>query len=71
MVWQEALRMHPTVIQHARQAEADVTLGGKYTLPKGTLILICQLILAHSEETWGSDVMAFRPERMEARMHST
>lgn len=65
MVWQEALRLHPTVIGHVRQAEADVTLGGKYSIPRGTLLVISQLMLAHNEDTWGSDVMDFRPERME------
>ena len=65
MVWQEALRLHPTVPGHIRQAETDITLGGKYKVPAGGLVIISQLMFAHSEEFWGSDVMSFRPERME------
>ena len=65
MVWQEALRLHPTVTIHYRQAEVDTTLGGKYKLPAGSIVTISQLMLAHSEEIWGPDAMSFSPERME------
>ena len=65
MVWQEALRLHPTVTIHFRQAEVDTTLGGKYKLPAGSIVTISQLMLAHSEEIWGPDAMSFSPERME------
>ena len=40
MVWQEALRFHPTVAQFGRVAEVDTTLGGKYKLPAGSLVTI-------------------------------
>ncbi|CAL1145996.1 unnamed protein product [Cladocopium goreaui] len=65
MVWQEALRFHPTVIHFGRQAEVDTTLGGKYKLPAGSIVTISHCMLTHSEEIWGPDVMSFSPERME------
>ena len=65
MVWQEALRLHPTLFHFPRAAEADTTLGGKYNIPAGAVVFTLQGILAHSEEVWGKDSMTFRPERME------
>eukprot|EP00438_Fugacium_kawagutii_P011933 Skav206749 [mRNA] locus=scaffold1022:154672:156748:+ [translate_table: standard] len=65
MVWQEALRFHPTVPFIPRQAEVDTTLGGKYKITAGSIVSVHQMTLAHSEEVWGPDVMSFIPERME------
>eukprot|EP00438_Fugacium_kawagutii_P022838 Skav230313 [mRNA] locus=scaffold430:221924:224065:+ [translate_table: standard] len=65
MVWQEALRFHPTVPAMARQAEVDTTLGGKYKITAGSVVIVHQRTLAQSEEVWGPDVMSFSPERME------
>ena len=65
MVWQEALRFHPTVIHFGRQAEVDTTLGGKYKLPAGSIVTISHCMLTHSEKIWGPDAMSFSPERME------
>eukprot|EP00439_Symbiodinium_sp_Y106_P007340 s2111_g1.t1 len=64
MAWQEALRLHPTLTALFRQAEVDTTLGGKYNIPKGSVVQVSQLALAHSEDIWGPDVMSFSPERM-------
>eukprot|EP00435_Cladocopium_sp_Y103_P067643 s378_g30.t1 len=61
MVWQEALRFHPTVAQFGRVAEVDTTLGGKYKLPAGSLVTISQYMLTQSEEIWGPDAMSFCP----------
>ena len=65
MVWQEALRLHPTVLQVVRQTEVDTTLGGKYNLPAGSVVNVSQNALVLSEDIWGPDATSFRPERME------
>ena len=41
-----------------------ITPGGKYNIPKGSVVQVSQLALAHSEDIWGPDVMSFSPERM-------
>ena len=45
-------------------SDKDEVLGGKYLVPKGTLVTINDRILHRDTSVYGEDVETFRPERM-------
>lgn len=60
-VIRETLRVRPVILDVARKATTDVTIGG-YHLPAGTLILVAITALHYRDDLY-PDPEAFRPER--------
>lgn len=63
MILNETLRLYPPAVATIRRAKADVVLGGKYNIPKGTELLIPIMAVHHDEDLWGADVHEFNPGR--------
>ncbi len=70
-VFKEALRLYPPVYVFSRQATEEVVIGG-YTLPSGTVVLICPWAIHRRPDVW-PDAERFDPDRFlpgnEARRH--
>jgi cytochrome P450 len=70
-VIKEAMRLYPPVYLVGREALCDVEIGG-WPIPRGAQILSPQW-LAHRDERWFSEPLAFQPERwldgLEKRLH--
>ena len=60
-VVKEAMRVYPPVPMVPREPTTDVEIAG-YRIPEGTMVL-CSQVVAHLDERWWDDPMAFRPER--------
>lgn len=61
-VAREALRLYPPLWGVAREATAPLTLGG-YSVPPKTLMIASAWVIQRDPRWWGSDALAFRPER--------
>ena len=55
-VMREALRLHPPAVMMGLTPFEDTTLGGKYLVPKGTIVSITVAWLHRDPEIWGDDV---------------
>ena len=55
-VMREALRLHPPAGMMGLTPFEDTTLGGKYLVPKGTIVSITVAWLHRDPEIWGDDV---------------
>ena len=63
MILNETLRLYPPVVAIVRTAKAQVEIGGKLTMPRGTHVLIPILALHHDRKLWGEDASEFNPGR--------
>lgn len=61
----EALRLGPPAPMRSVAPFEDTTLlGGKYAVPKDT-VMFCGIYMIHRDpKVWGEDAEEFRPERM-------
>jgi len=62
-VLNEALRLYPSVPIDAKIVASSDTLPDGTFISKGTLICYAAYAMGRSEEIWGKDARAFRPER--------
>ncbi|MCH9668367.1 MAG: cytochrome P450, partial [Actinomycetia bacterium] len=63
-VFDEALRLQPTVPAYYRAARADTVLAGLHPMRKGDWVLALTMTL-HRDARWGPDPDAFDPDRFE------
>ena len=61
-VFDEALRLHPTVPGYYRAARDDTLLAGVHPMRKGDWVLALTMTL-HRDPRWGDDPDAFDPDR--------
>ncbi|WP_425003592.1 cytochrome P450 [Mycolicibacterium sp. S3B2] len=61
-VFDEALRLHPTVPGYYRAAREDTLLAGVHPMRKGDWVLALTMTL-HRDPRWGDDPDAFDPDR--------
>ncbi|GAS90547.1 bifunctional cytochrome P450/NADPH--P450 reductase [Mycolicibacterium brisbanense] len=61
----ETLRLSPPVREIDRMALADTVIGGRYPIPKGTVVTITTSAL-HRQPEWGDNVDTFDPDRFGA-----
>ena len=61
-VFDEALRLHPTVPGYYRAARDDTLLAGVHPMRKGDWVLALTMTL-HRDPRWGEDPDAFDPDR--------
>ncbi|MDY6997851.1 MAG: cytochrome P450 [Actinomycetota bacterium] len=61
-VFDEALRLHPTVPGYYRAAREDTVLAGVHPMRKGDWVLAMTMSL-HRDPRWGPDPDAFDPDR--------
>ncbi|QFS90611.1 putative bifunctional P-450/NADPH-P450 reductase 2 [Mycobacterium sp. THAF192] len=61
-VFDEALRLHPTVPGYYRTAREDTLLAGVHPMRKGDWVLALTMTL-HRDPRWGDDPDAFDPDR--------
>ena len=61
-VFDEALRLHPTVPGYYRAAREDTLLAGVHPMRKGDWVLALTMTL-HRDPRWGEDPDAFDPDR--------
>lgn len=61
MVVKESMRLYPPIPGIARQANADLVIGG-YPVPKGLIVTISPHVI-HRDPRWYPEPDAFRPER--------
>jgi cytochrome P450 len=64
MAFKEALRLYPPAYLLAREAVADVTIGG-YSVPRGATVQLVPYI-TQRDPRWFEEPEAFRPSRFEA-----
>jgi cytochrome P450 len=62
MVINESLRLLPPASFIARQAEADIEIGG-YTIPCGATLVIPIFEIHRKKSIWGDDADSFKPDR--------
>lgn len=62
-VFQEALRLHPSVPINSRQAVEDVTLPDGSYVRKGSRVTWCTYAMGRYESIWGPDAKIFNPDR--------
>ena len=66
MCMQEVLRMYPPVgIGQLRQAQQDVSLAGKLSIPKGTVVWIPHYGMHNARHNWEA------PEKFDPGLHQT
>ena len=61
-VFHETLRLAPPAFFMEREARADCVLGGRYLIPKGTVLQLCMGIV-HRKAGYFEEAVEFRPER--------
>lgn len=62
-VFQEALRLYPSVPYDVKYSVHDIELPDGTKVPQGTVVGYPAYILGRLEATWGPDAQEFRPER--------
>lgn len=62
-ILREALRLNPTVPVLNRRPLHDTTIGGKYALKKGQVVLVVTGLLHRDPAVWGEDAARFDPDR--------
>lgn len=59
----ESMRLYPPVPNDSKQSAADDVFPDGTVIPKGTLISFHIYAMGRNEKIWGSDCLAFQPER--------
>ncbi|CAL5403172.1 unnamed protein product [Camellia sinensis] len=62
MIFYEVLRLYPAVPILVRTVHKKTKVGN-FVLPPGLELLLSVMSIHHDRETWGEDVMEFKPER--------
>lgn len=62
-VFNETLRLHPSVPKNAKQCVKDEVLPDGTPIPKGTVISWCPYAAGRDTKIWGPDAEQFDPER--------
>jgi cytochrome P450 len=62
MVYAESMRLYPPAWVVARTATEDYTMASGTFIPKGSALIVSQLVV-HHDERWWPDPMRFDPER--------
>uniref|UniRef100_A0ACD5WJV0 Uncharacterized protein n=1 Tax=Avena sativa TaxID=4498 RepID=A0ACD5WJV0_AVESA len=62
-VVKEILRLHPPVPFLLHETAVDCVVGGRYTVPVGSRVIVNVWAINRDGEAWGKDANAFRPAR--------
>jgi cytochrome P450 len=62
MILYEVLRLYPPAVTLNRKTTKEMQIGG-IMYPAGVLLELPIILIHHSPDVWGKDVLEFKPER--------